>query len=146
MKYEAIQAAQAEIDAAQAALTLANQHMSEALALPNDPPPALPTGLAIIGHYGDPESTLTLEIDFAAIESGCEALLDYIGTPENPHGPQSWTPIPVNAVASAVPKASLNIHNAAGQSLILRLQARRLMDNQYSPDAVLAISANDYSA
>jgi len=127
---------QAIVDQAQADLALSQKVLEDALAIVVDELPPGPTDLRVSDYYymgGGSVLTINFAVD---APSGSQLVLDYIGTPENAAGPQSWT---------RLNGSSLTLQNPAGQSIIVRAQCEQF--GYLSADKVLAIDvSNDLPA
>lgn len=114
-------------------LATANALLAQVNAMPDDPPPpATPTGLAVVNTYGS--NPLTIEIGWDQIEDGCIPILENKGADGNAAGPQQWTSIFVNG-GSPDPdgaRANLVLQNPDGQNILFRLKVQRLSDGQQS--------------
>lgn len=147
-KYEIVQQAQALVDSLSSQLAKAQSDLAAALALPEDPVPATPTGLHVSREYWmgvDDRGPLAIELRWDPIETGSTPKLSYIGAPDNPNGPQQWTEIPISFDEVGLPLATLvmqNPHLPQRQEIVFCLQAVR--DGQTSEDALRPYAASPY--
>lgn len=121
MKAEQIELAQQRVAAAREALVEAIRSLIEAQALPDDPVPLLPApaDLRITDSYGD--NTLTIGL---GVENVSGLILEYQGDSSDPHGPQTWQSIPVNAMEDSLgTRATLSLTPSASRLIVVRAYA-----------------------